>query len=75
MKKMIDLQNGFAFIEGDYVKELETDDTQLTTLNIINSDIESYDEVGVYFTIAENMEVYIQNVGGEREYFELSTEM
>lgn len=63
--------NGFNFIEGDFIEDLENDNEQLIGLHLINCDIESYDENGVYFKPEMNAEAYIQNFDGSIERIEI----
>lgn len=63
--------NGFNFIEGNFVRDLENDNEQGLGLHLENCEIESYDEDGVYFTPEQNAEVYIKNFDGSIETIEI----
>jgi len=65
------LVNGFNFIGGNFVEDLESDNEQGVGLHIVNADIEAYDEDGVYFTPEQNAEVYIKNFDGSIETIEI----
>lgn len=63
--------NGFNFIEGNFVEDLESDNERGVGLHIVNADIEAYDEDGVYFKAGMNTEAYIQNFDGSIEHIEI----
>jgi hypothetical protein len=63
--------NGFNFIEGNFIEDLENDNEQALGLHIENADIEAYDEDGVYFKAEENTQAYIRNFDGTIEMFEI----
>ena len=71
MSRIAKLVNGFNFIEGNFVDDMENDNEQRNGLNLINCEIESYDEDGVYFTPEMNAEAYIKNFDGSVEMFEI----
>lgn len=63
--------NGFNFIKGNYVEDLENDNEQAVGLHIENADIEAYDEEGVYFKAEQNTKAYIKSFDGSIEMFEI----
>lgn len=63
--------NGFNFIEGNFIEDLENDNEQAAGLHIENADIEAYDEDGVYFKAEQNTKAYIKNFDGSIEIFEI----
>jgi hypothetical protein len=63
--------NGFNFIEGNFIEDLESDNEQGVGLHIVNADIEAYDEDGVYFQPGMNAKAYIQNFDGSIERIEI----
>lgn len=71
MARIAKLVNGFNFIEGNFIEDLENDNEQRTGLNLVNCEIESYGEDGVYFTPESNAEVYIKNFDGSIETIEI----
>jgi hypothetical protein len=71
MKRTAKIVNGFNFIEGNFIEDLESDNEQLIGLHLVNCDIESYDENGVYFQPGMNAKAYIQNFDGSIERIEI----
>lgn len=71
MTRIAKLVNGFNFIEGDFIEDLENDNEQAVGLHIENADIEAYDEDGVYFKAEKNTKAYIKNFDGSIEMFEI----
>ncbi|MGB4627247.1 MAG: hypothetical protein WBI36_05530 [Erysipelotrichaceae bacterium] len=71
MTRIAELVNGFNFIEGDFIEDLENDNEQATGLHIENADIEAYDEDGVYFKAEQNTKAYIKNFDGSIEMYEI----
>jgi len=70
MRKAVKV-NGFNFIEGNFIEDLENDNEQAVGLHIENADIEAYDEEGVYFKAEQNTKAYIKNFDGSIEMFEI----
>jgi hypothetical protein len=71
MTRIAKLVNGFNFIEGDFIEDLENDNEQAVGLHIENADIEAYDEDGVYFKAEQNTKAYIKNFDGSIEMYEI----
>ena len=71
MERIAKLVNGFNFIAGNYVQDLEDDNEQSIGLHLVNCEIESYDEDGVYFTPMENAQAYIRELDGNRIEIEI----
>lgn len=71
MTRIAKLVNGFNFIEGDFIEDLENDNEQAAGLHIENADIEVYDEDGVYFKAEQNTKAYIKNFDGSIEMYEI----
>jgi hypothetical protein len=71
MTRIAKLVNGFNFIEGNFIEDLESDNEQGVGLHIVDADIEAYDEDGVYFKAEQNTKAYIKNSDGSKEYFEI----
>lgn len=61
----VEEKNGFKFIEGNFISELENE--ELNGLKLINCHIETYDEDGVYFETTGTSKVYYTNAIGEIE--------
>lgn len=71
MTRIAKLVNGFNFIEGNFIEDLESDNEQGVGLHLENCEIIEYDEGGVYFTPEQNAKAYIKNFDGSKEYFEI----
>lgn len=67
--RKLEARNGFCFLKGNYIDDIENDVVDGVGLHLINCEIEDYDADGVYFsTNGYNSEVYFQELNGERIY-------
>lgn len=71
-ERVVKIVNGFGYIKGNYMADIENDNTNNIGLHIDDhGGIVDCDEDGIYFELLPNTVVFEKEFGGERIAWEI----